>query len=145
MESLKLPAFDVRHSEQTIFCLVRKKWVALTPEEWVRQHFLNLLFAHLGYPRGLTNLEHSLVYFKSSKRSDIVVLDEEGNVFLLVECKAPMVKLDDKVLKQIAAYNKVLDAKYLAISNGLSHYVWKKEKENLVQLSKFPVYPLKNC
>ena len=74
----------------------------LTPEEWVRQHFINLLITHLGYPKGLIKLEHSMKYFKNAKRSDISVLDRDGTVFLLVECKAPEVDLDQKVMNQLS-------------------------------------------
>ncbi len=140
MQTLKLPEFDVKLKGNTIFCLIRKKWIVLTPEEWVRQHFLNLLISHLNYPKGMFKLEHTLSYFKNQKRSDIIVLDKDGNVFLLVECKSPDVKLDQKVLNQVAAYNKVLDSQYVTITNGLSHFIWKKEKDGLRQLEEFPTY-----
>lgn len=140
MQPLKLPEFDYQIEENRIFCIVRKKWVVLTPEEWVRQHFLNLLFVHLGYPKGMTKLEHSLKYFRNQKRSDITILDKEGGVFLLVECKSPSVRLDQKVVSQVAEYNKVLNAKYLAITNGLNHFIWERNNEGLVQLQAFPKY-----
>ncbi|MEQ9465878.1 MAG: type I restriction enzyme HsdR N-terminal domain-containing protein [Ekhidna sp.] len=140
MQPLKLPEFDYQIEDNRIFCIVRKKWVVLTPEEWVRQHFLNLLFAHLGYPKGMTKLEHSLKYFKNQKRSDITILDKDGGVFLLVECKAPSVKLAQKVVSQVAEYNKVLDAKYLAITNGMSHFIWTKVEGRLHQIKEFPFY-----
>ena len=140
MQPLKLPEFDYQTEGNKIFCLIRKKWVVLTPEEWVRQHFINLLVSHLHYPRGLFRLEQTMSYFKNQKRSDINVLDKEGNVFLLVECKAPSVKLDQKVTGQLATYNKVLDAKYLAITNGMTHFVWKREMKGFQQIRDFPFY-----
>lgn len=140
MQPLKLPEFDYQIEGKNIFCLIRKKWVTLTPEEWVRQHFVNLLISYLGYPKGLFKLEQSLTYFKNQKRSDIAVLDKEGNVFLLVECKAPSIKLDQKAMRQVAAYNKVLDAKYLTITNGMVHFVWKKENMGFQQIRDFPFY-----
>lgn len=140
MQPLKLPEFDYQIEENLIFCMVRKKWVVLTPEEWVRQHFLNLLISHLGYPKGMFRLEHSMRYFKNQKRSDISVLDKEGNMFLLVECKASSVKMDQKVLNQVAEYNKVLDAKYVAITNGLSHFIWESKNSTLKQIKEFPFY-----
>jgi hypothetical protein len=140
VQNLKLPEFEVKLKDDTIFCLVRKKWVVLTPEEWVRQHFLNLLIAHLGYPKGLIKLEHSMNYFKNQKRSDISVLDREGNMFLLVECKAPSIKLDQKVLNQVAEYNKVLDSQFLAITNGMTHFIWKREETGFIQIKEFPFY-----
>ena len=142
MHPLRLPEYDYKVKENQIFCLVRKKWVALTPEEWVRQHFLNLLFSHLSYPKGLTRLEQNLTYFKNLKRSDILILDKEGNVYLLIECKSPDIRLDEKVLMQISSYNKVLNARYLAITNGVNHYVWeKKDDVGFQQIKDFPNSP----
>ncbi len=140
MKPLKLPEYEFRVENNQIFCLIRKKWVVLTPEEWVRQHFLNLLINHLDYPKGLFKLEQSIKYFKNQKRSDITVLDRDGQVFLLVECKSPDVKLNAKVVGQVAAYNKILDARYLSITNGLTHFIWEKNENGLEQLSKFPVH-----
>ena len=137
---LKLPRFDVKLKDHTIFCLIRKRWMVLTPEEWVRQHFLNLLITHLGYPRGMFKLEHTMSYFKNQKRSDIMVLDKNGDVFLLVECKSPEVKLDQKVVSQVAEYNKVLEAEYVAITNGMNHFVWQREMGDLKQIKDFPHY-----
>lgn len=140
MQALKLPEFGVRVKEGSIFCLIRKKWMVLTPEEWVRQHFLNLLISHLDYPRGMIRLEHSITYFKNLKRSDIIVLNREGDVFLLVECKAPGVALDQKVVNQVSIYNTELDSKYLAITNGMKHFLWKKEQQAFSQIKDFPSY-----
>lgn len=140
MQQLNLPDFDIRVQGQQVFCLVRKKLVALTPEEWVRQHFLNLLINHLHYPKGLMKLEHTISYFKNIKRSDITILDKKSGIFLLVECKASNVDIDQKVVAQLAEYNKVLDAKYLAITNGFKHFIWKKENESFVQIREFPKY-----
>ncbi len=140
MQKLKLPEFEVKLKDNFIFCLARKKWVVLTPEEWVRQHFLNLLISHLDYPKGMFRLEHTMHYFKNQKRSDISVLDKEGKMFLLVECKAPNIKLDQKVINQVSEYNKVLDSQYVAITNGMSHFIWKREENRLTQINKFPFY-----
>jgi predicted type IV restriction endonuclease len=141
MQTLKLPAYDPQVEDNKILCLIRKKWVVLTPEEWVRQHFIHLLTNHLGYPRGLFKLENSLTYFRNQKRSDIVVLDREGAVFLLVECKAPTVKLNQGVVQQAAVYNKVLDARYLAITNGFTHFVWQKTEKDFQPIRDFPHFP----
>ncbi|MEP0986588.1 type I restriction enzyme HsdR N-terminal domain-containing protein [Ekhidna sp.] len=140
MHPLKLPDYDYHLNGNKIFCLIRKKWIVLTAEEWVRQHFINLLISHLDYPKGLFKLEHSLSYFKNQKRSDITILNKEGGVFLLVECKAPTIKLNQKVLGQVSAYNKVLDAKYLAITNGLNHFIWAKTVKGFQQIRLFPDY-----
>lgn len=143
MSPLKLPEYDIKlrgDDVKEVFCLVRKKWMILTPEEWVRQHFLNLLIEHLNYPKGLIKLEHSMKYFKNTKRSDITVLDREGGVFLLVECKSADVSMDQKVVNQLSEYNKVLDSKYLAISNGLKHFIWENDGDTFHQINQFPAY-----
>ena len=140
MHLLKLPEYSPKIRRNEIFCLIRKKWVVLLPEEWVRQHFLNLLINHLSYPKGLIKLEHSIQYFKNAKRSDITVLDKEGNVFLLVECKSFKVNLNQSVVSQLSAYNKVLDAKYLSISNGMKHFIWERKADDYIAITEFPVY-----
>ncbi|MEP1097415.1 MAG: type I restriction enzyme HsdR N-terminal domain-containing protein [Cyclobacteriaceae bacterium] len=140
MQLLKLPEYEPRIQADEIFCLVRRKWISLTPEEWVRQNFLNLLIEHLSYPRGMIKLEHSMHYFKNMKRSDITVLDREGEVFLLVECKSHKVKLSQKTVSQLSQYNKVLNSKYLAISNGLKHFIWKKGERDFEQIDVFPSF-----
>jgi predicted type IV restriction endonuclease len=141
MQRLNLPEFDITLEQGKTLCLIRKKWVALTPEEWVRQHFIHLLIDQLNYPRGLLQLEHSFRYFKNAKRSDITVLDRDGNVFMVVECKSFREKLDQKVLDQIAAYNKILQSRYLTVTNGLNHFVWKSTLQGFEQLRNFPDFP----
>ncbi len=141
MHPLKLPDYAPRTQGEDIFCLVRRRWVALTPEEWVRQHFLNLLIEHLSYPRGLIKLEHSIKYFKNIKRSDITILDRSGGVFMLVECKSFKMKLTQEVVSQLSQYNKILDSKYLAISNGLKHFIWEKKSSGSYEsLEMFPAH-----
>ena len=134
MQRLNLPDHDARIKDGKIFCLIRKKWIVLSPEEWVRQHFLNLMINHLGYPKGMIQLEQGLKYFKNDKRSDIVVRNRQAEVFMVVECKAASVALDQKVLTQIAAYNKVLQGKFMVVTNGLKHFVWQDQ----TQLQEFP-------
>lgn len=136
MQALNLPEYDVRVRDDQIFCLIRKKWLMLTPEEWVRQHFLNLMIHHLQYPKGLMRLEHSLSYFKNQKRSDITVLDRDSGIFMVVECKAANVPIDQKVVNQLAEYNKILKGRYQVVTNGLKHFIWEGSK----QLKEFPAY-----
>ncbi len=141
MSPLNLPEYQPRIKQEArteIFCLIRKKWVSLTPEEWVRQHFLNLLVEHFDYPKGMIRLEHSMKYFKNLKRSDVIVFDQSGEVFLLLECKSHEVKLNEKVVKQAAEYNKVMNSKYLVISNGMKHFVWKRSTDGFVQMNELP-------
>ncbi|WP_258103357.1 type I restriction enzyme HsdR N-terminal domain-containing protein [Marinoscillum sp. MHG1-6] len=145
MQALNLPPFNIKtkseEGNEYVFDIVRKKYVILTPEEWVRQHFIHLMINHLGYPKSLIKLEFPLSYFKSGKRSDIILLDREMNPFLLVECKSADVNIDQKTLNQISTYNKVVKAQYIAVTNGLKHFIWKMENGEYTQQTKFPNFP----
>lgn len=127
MHVLNLPSFELRFREGSgntteVFDPVRKKFVKLTPEEWVRQHLLNYLIFHRHFPSGLIGVEVLLNYHDLRKRSDIVAFDRQGEPLLVVECKAPTVALNQDVFYQIAMYNRALSGKYLVVSNGLVHY-----------------------
>lgn len=145
MKKLNLPECELRvkdeEGNQFIFDIIRKKYVVLTPEEWVRQHFIHLMINQLKYPRPLIKLESGLTYFKSDKRSDIVLMDRKGDPYLIVECKAPEVSLKKDAVSQAAVYNKVIKAKYLAVTNGLKHFIWEYSNETYVSLAQFPEYP----
>jgi hypothetical protein len=123
MLTLNLPAFNYRIKHEQgkvwIFDGIRKKFVVLTPEEWVRQHLIHYLIHDLRYPRSLIKLEHTMQYNELAKRSDVVVFDRQGSVWMLIECKAPDIALSADVAKQIVTYNKVLDAQYLVVTNGM--------------------------
>lgn len=134
------PRLELQDGETFIFDPIRKKRLLLTPEEWVRQHFIHLLTTHLGYPAGLVQLEKQHSYGDKVKRTDIVVLDNHGKPYLLVECKAYDQEINEKALSQIAIYNKTLQTDYIAVSNGLKHFVWKLTDEGYEQLSEFPSY-----
>lgn len=105
-----------------IFDSVRKKWLTLTPEEWVRQHLINFLNEEKGYPKSLMAIETGLKVNKLSRRSDLLLAGNSGEKIMLVECKAPSVKITQDVFDQIARYNMTLKVKYLLVSNGLNHY-----------------------
>ncbi len=147
---LNLPPFDIRIKESkdghlTVWDIIRKKHIVLTPEEWVRQHFIHLLIDHLEYPPSLFKIEKEHYLNKLKKRCDIEVTQRDiSKTFLLVECKAPEVKLNEKTLKQLATYNSTLSASYIAISNGIKHYIWKHDPitNSYNSINKFPVYPI---
>jgi hypothetical protein len=121
----------IKDQEQIfVYDIIRKKNILLTPEEWVRQHFIHFLIEHRAFPKTLFKVETSLSYNRLTKRSDIKVYNREGNVFMLVECKAFSVPLTEQTLKQASAYNKTLNADWLVITNGLTHYAFQKEEEN---------------
>lgn len=123
--SLNLPAFDYklehRQNKPYIFDIIRKKFVKLNPEEWVRQHFIHYLIGK-GYPASLIKIEAGHTFNNLQKRTDIVAYDRNINPFLLTECKSPDIVLSQKVFEQAANYNRSLKAPMLAISNGLQHF-----------------------
>lgn len=126
MLKLNLPPYPQRIREENgrrdIFDVARKKFVALTPEEWVRQHFVMFLMNDKSVPASLLSVEKGLMLNKMQKRTDIVVYDRSGLPALIVECKAPSVKITQDVFDQIARYNLSLKCRYLVVTNGMEHY-----------------------
>ncbi len=126
MTALNLPdhGVEIRHEPEgdRVFDPVRRRWVALTPEEWVRQHVLNYLVHELECPPSLIAVERSLEVNGLVKRADAVVYDRRGTPALLVECKAPSIKMDQRVFEQAARYNTVFKVPYLLVTNGLGHF-----------------------
>ncbi|MBC5994354.1 type I restriction enzyme HsdR N-terminal domain-containing protein [Pontibacter cellulosilyticus] len=133
MEALNLPPFDYKITKSganyLIFDALRRKNVVLTPEEWVRQHFVHYLTGALGYPKSLISIERGTSYNTLQKRTDLCVYSNEGKPHLLVECKAAYVPITQDVVKQVSVYNQTLQAKYVVITNGLQHYCWQVDFE----------------
>jgi type I site-specific restriction endonuclease len=134
LKKINLPTFDYKTKEIEgkiyIFDPIRKKYLVLTPEEWVRQHFIHLLINHYGYAKSLIRLEGGLSYNKLQKRSDIVVFDKDGKPFLLVECKAPDVPINQRTIEQASRYNLMLRCPYVAITNGISTFCFEIDFES---------------
>jgi hypothetical protein len=126
MQELDLPPYDFRlkseHGKVKIFDEIRKKYVALTPEEWVRQHFVMYLINHRGTPAGLVIMEKTLTMNTMTRRPDILIHDRQGRPLMIVECKSPDVKISQDTFDQVARYNSVLRVPYLVVTNGLKHY-----------------------
>ncbi|MBB3702555.1 type I restriction enzyme HsdR N-terminal domain-containing protein [Alloprevotella rava] len=129
MISLNLPNFDIKLRQQDngqteIFDFLRQRYIRLTPEEWVRQHFTHFLVEHKHYPAGLLGNEVSLNVNGVERRCDSVLFNREGgNPRMIIEYKAPSIRITQKVFTQINSYNSVLHADYLIVSNGLDHYI----------------------
>ncbi|WMJ73579.1 type I restriction enzyme HsdR N-terminal domain-containing protein [Cytophagaceae bacterium ABcell3] len=117
--------------------------IMLTPEEWVRQHFVHLLIKYYHYPKSLIKLESGLRYNKLLKRTDIVIYNRTGECFMIVECKAPEVKIDEKVFSQASVYNQTLKANYILVSNGIKHFCcFIDHKEGTSKfISGIPAFP----
>ena len=126
MLSLNLPPYAtkiaVRNGKNTIWDVIRRKYVALTPEEWVRQHFVHFLIEHKGYPASLLANEVALTLNGTSRRCDTVLYDRTLSPRTIIEYKAPHIPITQKVFDQICRYNLVFRVDYLIVSNGLSHY-----------------------
>ena len=134
MQILNFPLYEFRfkNSENKlyIFDIVRKKFVSLTPEEWVRQHTIQFLLKEKKYPQALMNVEKQIQVNQLTKRYDIVVYRSDGSIFLAVECKAPQVKITQQIFDQIARYNMTLKAENLMITNGLHHIFYQIDYVN---------------
>ncbi|RZJ72886.1 type I restriction enzyme HsdR N-terminal domain-containing protein [Flavobacterium sp.] len=144
MTALNFDAYQFRFKNAdgrvSIFCETRRKFVVLTPEEWVRQHVVKYLLETKKYPKSLVNVEKLLKINGISKRYDAVVFNPDGSIFLLVECKAPEVAISQSVFDQIARYNLKMKAQYLMVTNGLVHYFCKLdyEQKRYVFLKEIP-------
>jgi len=126
MIRLNLPDFTFRIREQNsrteIFDPVRRIFVALTPEEWVRQNFIRFLIQEKNIPLSLIAVEKAHTLYKMKRRSDILIFGDQGLPVMVVECKAPTVKISQKSFDQVARYNMILKVKYLVVTNGLQHF-----------------------
>ncbi|MES2574820.1 MAG: type I restriction enzyme HsdR N-terminal domain-containing protein [Bacteroidota bacterium] len=150
MQQLNFPSYSFRfknsENKVSIFDEIRKKFIILTPEEWVRQHVVRFLLEEKKYPKSLINVEKVLSVNGLRKRYDIVVFNPDGSIFVLVECKAPEIKSAQATFDQIARYNMTLKAKFLMVTNGLNHYFCQMDFENEKYefLRELPDYELKN-
>ncbi|WP_457610716.1 type I restriction enzyme HsdR N-terminal domain-containing protein [Lutibacter sp.] len=146
MHLLNLPTYKFKikntKNKHTIFDIVRKKYVSLTPEEWVRQHLIHYLIEEKKYPISLIAIEKQLTINNLTKRTDILVFNSEGTPEIIVECKAPSIKITQHTFDQIARYNLKLNANYLIVSNGIKHYYCKMDflKKEYVFLDTIPNY-----
>jgi hypothetical protein len=127
VKELNLPAYSFRQKDEEdgkrlIFDEFRKKWLVLTPEEWVRQHFVKYLVTEKGYPLGLIGIEVTFKMNSLTRRADVLVYNRVGNPVLIVECKAPDVRINNSVFDQIVEYNFKFKLKYLVVTNGIKHY-----------------------
>ena len=144
MPALNLPVypFRLRNTGQSteIFDSLRRKFVLLTPEEWVRQHFIMFIRSELKYPAGVISIERGFKVNTRAKRADIVVHNSFGQPWMIIECKAPEIHLDEKSFYQAASYHLKLNVQYLVITNGLQHYCCKFTDENFSFIKGFPGY-----
>ena len=131
----------VQQNEQTyIFDIIRKKNVVLGPEEWVRQNILHYLIEDLGYPKGKIAIEKEFLVNGRKKRFDLIVFDENMHPFLLVECKAPEIRITQQTINQVVDYNLHFKSKYLVVSNGNESWCFGYKDGSIKGLEAIPVY-----
>ena len=146
MPQLNLPkvALKTKSVEGTIqvFDAIRKKYFVLTPEEWVRQHFIHYLNTEKNYPMGLMGVEKMVKYNALKTRADIVLYTTEGKAKMIVECKAPNIKITQDTFNQIAKYNFKLKVEYLVVTNGMQHFCCRMNYENnsIIFLDDIPAF-----
>lgn len=136
------PQFRIkkRGEERFIFDAIRKRWLVLTEEEWVRQNMVAYFIITLGFPREAIALEKGLKVNGLQRRFDILVYDKQQQPFLMVECKAPVIRLNEDVLQQVLRYNMALPVQWLVLTNGDTTIAWKKENGQLVLAGELPVW-----
>lgn len=145
-EILNLPTYDVRLSDEggrrRIFDVLRRRYVALTPEEWVRQHFVHFLMDVKGYPQALLANEVELRLGDKSLRCDTLLYGKAMAPRMIIEYKAPHIKIQQKTFDQVVAYNLLLKVDYLVVSNGLEHYCCRMdyERNSYEFLKDIPAY-----
>ncbi len=134
MLALNLPAFNIktdqREGKHVVFDEIRRRYVALTPEEWVRQHFINFLIEYKGYPKSLLANEVQINLNGTKKRCDTVLYRRDFTARMIIEYKAPDVEITQAVFNQITRYNMVLRVDYLIVSNGIHHYCCQMDYNN---------------
>ena len=146
MQVLNFPTYPFRiknrKNKSYIFDIIRKKFVQIQAEELVRQHLVWFLIHEKKYPKSLINVEKKILVNGLTKRVDVVVFNKDGSIYLLVECKAPEIKITQQTFDQIARYNLSLNAQLLMVTNGLTHYycVVDKAAENYAFLESIPDY-----
>lgn len=144
---LNFPAIDARFQNSEagvlqVFDMVRRKFVVLSPEEWVRQHLIHYLVYHREVPLSMVSVEKQLLLNGTRKRTDVVIFNSSLKPLMIIECKAPSVELDQKAVNQILRYNLTLQVPYLFMTNGLQHICLRIDGPEPEILKDFPHYPV---
>lgn len=146
MLKLNFPDFEIpvklKQNKPYVFDLVRKKWLRLTPEEWVRSHCIQYLYQQKNFPLSLLRVEQQVLVFNQKKRFDLVACNNQQEPLIIVECKAPTVSISQTTFDQIAQYNLALKSPYSMITNGLNHYFYHMdfEKKTIQFVEELPSY-----
>lgn len=136
----KNPSIKIINNKKHIFCLIRRKWILLTPEEKVRQFTLQLLINEYHFPQKYISVEKTITVNELSKRYDIVVFNQQLQPKILIECKEETIELNEKTLRQIATYNLKLSVPFLVVTNGIQSFYFKIENETSSQIFVLPKF-----
>lgn len=144
------PSFHIKKENGVtlVFDIIRKRWVVLTDEEWVRQNFVHYLTQYLEYPSSLLAMEKEIHLHELKKRFDLLVYDTQHQPWMLVECKAPQIALSAEVLAQVMRYHVAVPVPYMCITNGAHTRAWQKAGQQLLELTELPAWtssPSTNC
>jgi hypothetical protein len=136
------PQFRIKKEgeKRFIFDAIRKTWLLLTPEEWVRQNFIAYLVKELGYPETLIALEKELLLNGLKKRFDILVYNQQHQPWMMIECKAPEIKINEEVLQQILRYNMSVPVQFMVLTNGETTIAWEKKAGELLLIQHLPAF-----
>jgi hypothetical protein len=136
------PAFQIKKENEQpyLFDAIRKIWLLLTEEEWVRQNFIQYLVTELKYPSTLIAIEKEIELNGMKKRFDVLVYNQDHQPWMLIECKAPQIQLNDAALEQVLRYHMSVPVCYLIITNGEKTFGWEKRDNQLVVLERLPAY-----
>ena len=136
------PDFRIRQEQgnEQIFDPLRKKWLTLTPEEWVRQNFLQYLIQVMKYPAAMVAIEKEIMLGEIKKRFDLLVYDNEHRPWMLIECKSMDIVLSEKTLQQVLRYHSTVQVSYLVITNGNDCFAWEKKGNDLLLIDRLPVF-----
>ena len=134
------PRIKKSQEKEFIFDVMRKRWVALTPEEWVRQHFLNYLTGVMNYPQALIAVERAFNLGELKKRFDIVIYDRDLQPWMLIECKEMQTALDKNALDQVLRYHIILRVPYIVITNGRNCFGFSNQNGQVMELSDLPPF-----
>ncbi|MEI2739485.1 MAG: type I restriction enzyme HsdR N-terminal domain-containing protein [Chitinophagaceae bacterium] len=136
------PAFRIKKEDgrDFIFDSLRKRWIVLTPEEWVRQNFVQYLLRVKNYPTTLIAIEKEIKLGELKKRFDILVYNKDHQPWMMIECKAGEIKLDEKVLEQVLRYNISVPVRYLIVTNGEGCFGWVRRNEGLDSILEIPAH-----
>lgn len=142
MQKLNLPSFQFRFKKDDknracIFDSIRKKWLVFSSEEWVRQNLIRFIVDFLNYPTEIIQIESGLKVNQNQRRSDVIIF-KNSKAIVLIECKAPSISITENTLNQALNYNKVYKAKYIMLSNGLTHKIFHVLDVGIKQLNELP-------